>query len=356
MHNKERTKKERRYSLFWRLSIFVFFVAVLVSLVIHLLEEHAPEATVASLRLYRSHTPTKNDLKVVSYNIFNIPYFPDHVAQLERTCLIPQSRIAPDADVVVIEEMFRSGCHSTMPFERLMASHGWTHSTSVQGKGLSVSLINGGVQIYSRWPILAESEINFKSSFAWRSADLWCNKGIKYAQIDKNGRKFHILGTHMQSLEGLTYHQVRVEQARRIALYMNTMSIPKDEPVIIAGDFNTDMAHEQTRSEEIFSHMQVTMCPISGPVQFTYNRLVNNIVITQETPSWLDYIVYSKQHKQPKKCQFWAEMMTTEPYVFCRKPLLFLPYWVHPQSRFCAQSAESVHLSDHFPVIAQFEF
>jgi hypothetical protein len=98
---------------------------------------------------------------------------------------------------------------------------------------------NGGVIIYSRWPIEHEDEIKYAHCSDNSSWDCLASKGVKYAKINKLGVPYHVFGTHMEAGGSAADVQYRMEQYGEMRTFIDQQNIPQSECVIIAGDLNT---------------------------------------------------------------------------------------------------------------------
>ena len=60
-----------------------------------------------------------------------------------------------------------------------------------------------------------------------------------------NGLPIHVVGTHVQANEGkVDGGPTRILQMQELRNWMSGMAIPKDEPIILAGDINTELGSE----------------------------------------------------------------------------------------------------------------
>ncbi|RHZ16618.1 hypothetical protein DYB37_005778, partial [Aphanomyces astaci] len=87
--------------------------------------------------------------------------------------------------------------HMLAAFEELNFRH---HTTVVADTDPFTSLINGGVLIVSKWPILREAQHIYRN--ACHYSDCLAAKGVKYARINKTdgaySKAFNVFATHMQ--------------------------------------------------------------------------------------------------------------------------------------------------------------
>ena len=177
-------------------------------------------------------------INVMAYNIQMTPVVSSNF--FKRATYFPPL-ISPYQDVVVVEEIFDDPTRIN-DFTPAMQAAGFPYFTTVLND-TSLSYItsptNGGVLIYSKWPIETEAEIKYENCSDNNSFDCLASKGVKYAKVNKLGKLYHIFGTHMEAGGSALDLQYRIEQYGEIVNFIDSMAIPTDEAVIFAGDFNT---------------------------------------------------------------------------------------------------------------------
>lgn len=346
---------------------------VLVSAAFALTLASVPGSATGQESLHRSYYVT-NSFNLLAYNIFMRPTTLFANDQWPRSEVLPSK--LKEFDAVVFSEAFDDGIRRQLQGD-LRAEYPWR--TPILGSdGLFGQ--DGGVSIISRWPITATSQRGFRH--ACRDEDvsigtfgvlqvvtdksgLGCtlgevlggvctgndclaDKGVLYARIEKHGRPFHVFASHTQSGEGnastrFCVHpttgdlvpcavpaprNVRAQQFRIIKRFMDALSIPDTEPVIIAGDFNVDKYNE-----EEFKAM-LSILDASYPRSLGHPYTVDDSFNTRaHGRSYLDYVLVSNRHLQPIE----ALLETLTP----RSPRAF---------------GGDYDLSDHFPVFGQFMF
>ncbi len=181
-----------------------------------------------------------NVLNAMFYNIQMISLGVSGMPQAEdRGDLFP-AQISPFQDVVCYAEAFDDvpRVDHLIP---AMEDAGFPYYTSILNEpgGIVPIPVNGGVMIFSRWPIEAEDEIDF-AECGQAASDCLSNKGVKYARINKMGKRYHVFGTHMDAGGNSDDIFARRTQMAEIRDFIANLSIPESEPVIIGGDFNTD--------------------------------------------------------------------------------------------------------------------
>lgn len=198
-----------------------------------------------------------NVLNAMFYNIQMITFGLSGMPQAsERAALFP-AQISPYQDVVAFMEVFDDGPRED-DLVPAMEAAGFPYRTSIlNAPGLIPIPTNGGVIIFSKWPIEAESEIDFELC-GEAAQDCLANKGVKYASINKLGKKYHIFATHMDAGGGLDDIEARRSQMAEIRDMIADLNIPAGEAVVFGGDFNT----EPTGSDMDYIAFLDTMSPV----------------------------------------------------------------------------------------------
>ncbi len=199
-----------------------------------------------------------NVLNAMSYNIQMLPFGVSGLQQANtRADLIP-NYISPYQDVAFFEEAMDPtpiDDHLTPS----MALNGFTHRTDKLNEGALPFPWNGGVLIFSKWPIEYQDEIDFELC-GQQSQDCLANKGVKYARINKLGKKYHIFATHMDAGSQADDIAARYSQVFEMRKFIADMNIPNYEPVIFGGDLNTSPL--SLGPEDAFAVFRDSMQPI----------------------------------------------------------------------------------------------
>ena len=184
-----------------------------------------------------------NVLNVMYYNIQMISFGVSGMAQAsERGGFLP-AQISPYQDVVSFCEAFDDGPREDHLIPAMEAAGFPYHTTILNDPtGIIPFPVNGGVIIFSRWPIESEDEIDF-SLCGQASQDCLSNKGVKYARINKLGKKYHVFGTHMDAGGAADDLLAKRQSYRELREFIADLDIPQGEPVIYGGDYNTSPLH-----------------------------------------------------------------------------------------------------------------
>ncbi|MFD7828792.1 sphingomyelin phosphodiesterase [Kitasatospora sp. NPDC059803] len=261
-----------------------------------------------------------------------------------RSRLIAESAYVADHDVLVFQELFDPG-----PSEELMQGlegRGYRHRTPVvgvdesgwaatHGRQISPLHARGGVAIVSRWPILRMEQYVYDVACGW---DAEAAKGFAYAVLEVDGRRVHVVGTHLQSDDGACptgrARIMRRSQLRDIDVFLTDRRIPAHEPVIVAGDFNTDRHSPDFQDVLGFGNLQE-----AGPRtgwKYSFDTIANDAALHRhpaDPAEDTDHVLLRKGHAPP--CDAWtSEVLKTAS-----------PTWE-------AGGRAFTDYSDHYPVTA----
>ncbi|GLE03466.1 hypothetical protein PINS_up012368 [Pythium insidiosum] len=345
---------------------------------------------------------------VLQYNVFGRPNEVSKDGQAERLARVPASLLAisKDIDVITFAEADVQSERDAMlaAFQRL----GFPYATSIlHDPNPFTSLINGGVLVVSKWPIVREAQHVYRH--ACHYSDCLAAKGVKYARVVKtvNGtiKVFNVFATHMQAWSTPQGRGDRVLQAQQMREFVDAMRIPHHEPLILAGDFNVDNttykeevqhlvellgAHMPTRvGDQLYtsdprsnllvgrdgaansnkcsaeyvaswgpsqndtyfpSALTRVQCGVVPPPQYARSRVFLPATTMCYCPccpkEWLDYVLWAKSpYQQP------LNTPTLESHVNRVAP--FIVDWSAPKDKMRMQL---VDISDHYPVLSAFEF
>jgi len=137
-------------------------------------------------------------------------------------------------DVLVLAELFHE------PTRRRVLSalaELYPYAATVVGKTRE-RIGTGGLQVLSRWPILVEDEVIFRTC---TDADCGAAKGGRYLRLLKGERTFHLLATHLQAVATPRAQRIRLQQVQQLAELAAAQNIDPAEPLVVAGDFNIDL-------------------------------------------------------------------------------------------------------------------
>lgn len=271
-------------------------------------------------------TSSNQQLSVLTYNVQLLPLYANVVDDLnqpsERAKSIP-SKIT-GYDVVVMEELFDHDLRENM-IESMKKVY--PYHTKVVGYDTHRAW-TGGVMIFSKWPIVKEDQMVYEAGV---NEDALAAKGAVCASINKAGKMYHVVGTHLQAGNEDDEKAARQKQTLELAKFIDKLGIPTEEPVMMAGDFNVNQFGDQI--DQLLSALHVSMIDNIGYI-YSSDGSINTMKVGKGR-SRIDFVFYSDLHAKPK---------TYYNKVFILRDLGNETMW--PQ----------FDLSDHFPLVGYFEF
>ena len=261
------------------------------------------------------------NFRVAQFNTFTtLPEPIRFLGQRERLRRMAEPLAELDADVIVLNECIIKDAHTILL--PALARYGYRFCTrQLISDAPLPSIVNGGVFVVSRWPIVQEYGHVFSARCG---SDALAAKGVVYARIAKHGKMFNVLGTHMQAWDSAEAVRVRVEQSLEIRGVIDFLRVPADEPLLLAGDLNIDREHQWSELQHFLHSTRMNVPPVVGPERFTlsnHNQLYGNDVPSMykndEWPDgcmdvylqtlrcvccknlWCDYVLHSRAHQHP---------------------------------------------------------
>lgn len=145
-------------------------------------------------------------IKILSWNIFMIPPTIFKSCQCERAPLIASTVKSWDADVIIFQEAFQKKVR-LMIWDLIKETY--PYETGVPKSGFLK--VHSGVWIVSKYPIEKQESIVYKAK---KGSDGFAKKGATFIEINMNGKKFQVIGTHVQS--GSKYQAIRYLQFKQL--------------------------------------------------------------------------------------------------------------------------------------------
>jgi endonuclease/exonuclease/phosphatase family metal-dependent hydrolase len=271
----------------------------------------------------RHRAPAGRDtLDVLAYNVWLRPSIFLN-GQAQRAARLPDH--LRGHDVVVLTEAFHPK-HAPAVIAALADEY--PHQTAVLGDltwpwpfGPGAKLWNGGVVLLSRWPIERTETRSFRGHLL--PTDRWADKGALYACINKLGRRYHLLGTHVQAdaepylrpyyrLTGRDPDRVYWDQRRAnfsvVRGLLDDVAPPCDEPVLITGDLNTCRVAAPWQHAEMLAILDAAEPAPGDHHPYTFDTVTNRLA-SVGPPAWLDYVLFSRRHLEPLASEVEVHLM-----------------------------------------------
>lgn len=313
-------------------------------------------------------------LSVGTYNLWMMPRIVSaftSVSPKKNTRARLIAEVLPPCDVWVFTECFDHRARDVL-LDKLKAAGYFYASPTVGHKRHTREnmrkVLNGGVVLASKYPIVTVRIKLFNE--ACLGADKLADKGVLYCKILKDGLPVHVFATHLQAWSDPASRAMRRTQMRMVADFQRAVGgiDPVNDPVLIVGDLNVNFWLNKTDHEydEMLTLLNardpavVASAPVmhrrptatdasssdsfSDPKQarqFSFDPRLNALAAdglsTDGSLELLDFVLFSKGHRQPSSAQSWVVPLTTStPWKWRKQP--------------------QFNLSDHFPVVSSFTF
>lgn len=286
-------------------------------------------------------------LRVLTYNTFlmSTNLYPNW-GQAHRAAEIPKADFFRGNDVVVLEEAFDNSASDALtrnasaqyPYHTPVVGRSKSGWDATSGAYSSATPEDGGVTILSKWPVLRQEQHIYKDACG---SDWWSNKGFAYAELNVNGAKVHVVGTHTQSTDpGCASGEAagdRALQFRQIDAFLDAKNIPASEQVIVAGDLNVDSHSPEYASMLVNAGLTGADTRTGHPYSFDTQ---DNSIAAERYPDDpredLDHVLHRTGHARPAG---WTNEVVKEESA---------PWTVSSWGT----DYTYTNLSDHYPLVA----
>ncbi|MFF0390574.1 sphingomyelin phosphodiesterase [Kitasatospora sp. NPDC004615] len=286
-------------------------------------------------------------LNVLTYNTFlmSTNLYPNW-GQAYRAQAIAGADFFQGHDVVVLQEAFDNATSDALvskasaayPYHTPVVGRSTSGWDATSGSYSSTTPEDGGVALLSKWPILRKEQYVFKDACG---SDWWSNKGFVYAQINVNGQRTHVVGTHLQSTDsGCSSGQaadIRGKQLRAMKAFLDAKQIPASEPIVVAGDLNIDSHGSEYPA--LLSNGSLAPASTRDGWANSFDTVDNSIAAYRypgEPKEDLDYVLYRADHARPAQYTNTVHRFHSAPWT--------VSSW--------GTSYTYTDLSDHYPLIA----
>lgn len=227
-------------------------------------------------------------IKILSWNIFMIPPTIFKSCQCERAPLISAAVKSWDADVIIFQEAFQKKVR-LMIWDLIKDKY--PYETGVPKSGFLK--VHSGVWMVSKYPIEKQETIVYKAK---KGSDGFAKKGATFIEVNMNGKKFQVIGTHTQS--GSKYQATRYIQYKQLIDQLGNKYLDPTIPQFIGGDLNTDYK-DQDLYKEMINILDVEGVKHSGEM-FSCDNIKNSLgaKFFGNEQQILDYILLRKQHEK----------------------------------------------------------
>jgi endonuclease/exonuclease/phosphatase family metal-dependent hydrolase len=208
-----------------------------------------------------------SDLKILSWNIYMLPYISLFNSNAERARKIADNLNHSDYQIIVFQEAFSSKCRSILAKELLER---YPYQYGPANKNHLPFRTNSGLWVLSKIPLTELDEFQFS---VCKGFDAVARKGAVLFEGCFNGAKFQLLATHLQAEDS---PELRSVQCAEIKEHLLNPYFQKDIPQFICGDFNIDM-DDTPNYRQMLQTLDAKNGELSGNVQVTYDEVNNEL-------------------------------------------------------------------------------
>jgi endonuclease/exonuclease/phosphatase family metal-dependent hydrolase len=206
-------------------------------------------------------------IKIISWNIYMLPKFIKNSGKIKRAEKIGEILDSLNYDVIVFQEAFHKGARKKI--RRNLAANYPYQAGPANRRFLSLKT-NSGLWIFSKHPILSSKSILYKSR---SGIDAFSRKGALMVELNVNGHRIQVAGTHLQNSGGNW-----IKQSQCVEFYNELIKPFRKQgiPQVICGDFNINRD-----STENYTFMLQTLNAedgeLKGDLKHSYDRENNDL-------------------------------------------------------------------------------
>ena len=230
------------------------------------------KALAASPTTVQNHSYEKKELKILSWNIYMLPFISLFNHNGARAKVIAHTLESSDYQVIVFQEAFSSKCRHILA-KSLAKEYPYQYGPA--NKNNLPFRTNSGLWVVSKIPLMELGEIQFSRC---KGFDMVARKGAVLFQGTFEGARFQLLTTHLQADHS---HELRVKQCDEIRDHLLNKYYCADIPQLICGDFNIDM-DDRPSYQQMLQTLDAQNGELSGSVKVTYDEVNNNLARNAE--------------------------------------------------------------------------
>lgn len=264
-----------------------------------------------------------NTLKVLTYNVFALPVIASDIGT--RLKELPEHLKGYDA--ILLQELFSSDSPALLR----ALSEEYPYQTEILKNKNGWNIHNGGVAIVSRYPIAQADYFVYPDC---TGTDCFADKGFVKAEVIKDGKAYHLLGTHTASFDTDAARNIRQIQFQQMRNFVQQQQVPTFDAVLYGGDFNVNKLKFPDDYASTQQNLNASVPVSTGYTASTFDVRVNHYASAYDTVEYLDYVMWSNDHRQPVDSRNDVRVPRSTSDALWGK-------W---------------DLSDHFPVLGEFVF
>lgn len=263
------------------------YIIVLLFAVLFVLPENVSAQTAQTVLDPNDRT---DSLKLLSWNIYMLPPVIKVTGKRKRARAIGEKLVNSDYDILVLQEAFHAGARRMIK-HRLKDKYPYENGPAFR-KFFSLKT-SSGIWMLSKYPIKELGKIRFRQKAGFDNK--MARKGALMIEMDKDGQKFHIVGTHLNAGGSL---DIRASQVRQIKNELIDVYHTPGTPLIVAGDFNISK-FDPNGLDSMLTILEMEDYELDGDQKYTFDFTLNDLG-DGKSKGVIDY-VYFKPEKLKMK-------------------------------------------------------
>lgn len=232
-----------------------------------------------------------DSLKLLSWNIYMLPPVVKMTGKRKRARAIGEKLATSEYDILVLQEAFHAGARRMI---KQKLKDIYPHENGPAFRKMFSLKTSSGIWMLSKYPIKELGKIRFKQKFGFDNK--MARKGALMIEMDKDGQKFHVVGTHLNAGGSL---DVRASQVRQIKNELIDVYHEPGTPLIVAGDFNISK-FDPNGLDSMLTILEMDDYELEGDQKFTYDFTLNDLG-DGKSKGVIDYVYFRPEKLKIKK-------------------------------------------------------
>lgn len=264
-----------------------YFLLLLLAIVFTLPEDASAQTAQV---IIDPHDRT-DSLKLLSWNIYMLPPVVKFTGKRKRARAIGEKLAQSEYDVIVLQEAFHAGARRMIK-SRLKEKYPYENGPAFR-KMFSLKT-SSGIWMLSKYPIKELGKVRFRQKFGFDNK--MARKGALMIEMEKDGQRFHIVGTHLNAGGSL---ELRASQIRQIKDELIDEHHEAGVPLIVAGDFNISK-FDPNGLDSMLTILEMEDYELESEQQYTYDFTLNDLG-DGKSKGVIDYVYFRPEKLKVRK-------------------------------------------------------
>lgn len=208
-----------------------------------------------------------NELNILTWNIYMLPHCSWFKGNSKRAVEIAKQLESSRYDVIVFEEAFDYRARRIL---RKQLENSFPFMYGPANQNMFSLRTSSGIWVISKIPLTKIEEIEYSKRIG---IDAMARKGAVMFECEWQGKKFQLVGTHLQSDSP---DEIRHEQCNEIYQKLLKKYYSSDIPQIVCGDFNIEMG-DSTNYNYMLDALNAENGTMEGNIHVSYDEIDNQL-------------------------------------------------------------------------------